>query len=103
MIRILESKDMGRVLARRAARMNEAEATVRPILDAVRRRGDKALLEYARRFDKLERKSVRVPAKELESSASRLKADFRSAVGVASANVRRYAEKQLPRAWTSSF
>jgi histidinol dehydrogenase len=103
MIRILESKDMGRVLARRAARMNEAEATVRPILDAVRRRGDKALIEYAHRFDKLERKSVRVPAKEPEAAASRLKADFRSAVGVASANVRRYAEKQLPREWTSSF
>ena len=26
---------------------------MRPILDAVRKRGDKALLEYARKFDKL--------------------------------------------------
>jgi histidinol dehydrogenase len=103
MIRILESKDMGRLLARRAARMTEAEETVRPILAGVRTRGDKALLEYARRFDRLERKSVRVPAEELKAAASRLTPEFRSAVHVASANVRRYAEKQLPRPSTSSF
>jgi histidinol dehydrogenase len=103
MIRLLESKDMGRVLARRAARMNEAEEAVRPILEAVRKRGDKGLLEYARRFDSLERKSVKVPAEELEAAAERLKPDFRSAVRVASANVRRYAKKQLPRESTSLF
>ena len=38
MIRILESKQAGRLLSRRAARFGEAEATVRPILDAVRTR-----------------------------------------------------------------
>ena len=50
MIRILESKDIGGLLARRGARMSEAEAVVRPILEAVRTRGDRALLEYARQF-----------------------------------------------------
>ena len=70
MLRILESKDMGRLLARRAARLTEAEDTVRPILEAVRTRGDKGLLEYARKFDQLERKSVRVPARELADAAA---------------------------------
>ncbi|MGA9627091.1 MAG: histidinol dehydrogenase, partial [Bryobacteraceae bacterium] len=54
MIRILESKDIGGLLARRGARLTQAEAVVRPILEAVRKRGDKALLEYARQFDGLE-------------------------------------------------
>jgi histidinol dehydrogenase len=103
MLRILESKDMGRVLARRAARMTEAEDAVRPILEAVRKRGDKGLMEYARRFDQLERKSVRVPETELEAAASRLSPEFRSAVGVASGNVRRYAEKQLPRESSATY
>jgi histidinol dehydrogenase len=97
MIRILESKDMGRVLARRAARMTQAEEVVRPILESVRKRGDKGLMEYARRFDRLERKSVSVPALELEQAASRLSAEFRAAVEVASGNVQRFAEAQLPR------
>ena len=103
MIRILESKDMGRLLARRSARMTEAEETVRPILDAVRKGGDKGLLEFARRFDKLERKSVRVPVQELAAAAERLTPEFRSAVDVAVRNVRRFAGKQLPRDYSSSF
>ena len=83
---------MGRVLARRAARMTEAEETVRPILEAVRKRGDKGLMEYARKFDGLERKSVRVSADELAQAAARLTPRFRAAVEVASSNVRRFAE-----------
>ena len=98
MIRIIESKDAGRLLKRRAARLGEAEATVRPILDAVRERGDRALMEYARRFDGLTRKSVRVPERELQ--AAPLSAEFRAAVNTAAANVRRYAELQMPREWT---
>jgi histidinol dehydrogenase len=103
MIRILNSKDMGRLLARRSARLTDAEAIVRPILEAVRTRGDKALLEYARQFDNLDRKSVRVPHAELSAAAMRLTPAFRTAVETAAANVRRYAEKQLPREYSSSF
>ena len=98
MIRIIESKDAGRLLTRRAARLAEAEAVVRPILEAVRTRGDRALLEYARQFDGLTRKSVRVPESELRGAP--LSDDFRTAVTMAAANVRRYAEWQMPREWT---
>src|SRR5437879_3884494 len=103
MIRILQSNAMGRVLARRAARMTEAEEAVRPILEAVRKTGDRGLLEYARKFDNLERKSVRIPASELAAAADRLTPAFRSAVEVSAANVRAYAEKQLPREYSSTF
>lgn len=97
MIRILQSRDLGKVLARRVARMTEAEDAVRPILEAVRKHGDKGLLEYARKFDQFDRKSVRVPAAELAAAADRLPPEFRKAVEVSATNVRRYAETQLPR------
>jgi histidinol dehydrogenase len=103
MIRILESKNMGQILARRAARMTEAEDTVRPILEAVRKRGDKGLMEYAKKFDALDRKSVRVQAVELAEAASRLTPEFKTAVNTAAHNVRRFAEKQLPRDSSASF
>ena len=99
MIRILQSDQVGRLLARKAARFSEAEAVVRPILEAVRERGDKALMEYARRFDGLERRSVRVPEVELERAARGLAPDFRQAVETASANIRAYALRQMPREW----
>jgi len=103
MLRILESSQVGRLFSRRATRLSEAEDVVRPILEAVRKSGDKALLEYARRFDKLERKSVRVPVKELEAAANRLTPEFCSAVDVAAQNVRRFAEHQLPSEYTGTF
>ena len=49
LIRILGTNQVGRLLARKAARFYEAEAIVAPILEAVRKRGDKGLVEYARR------------------------------------------------------
>src|SRR2546425_4376413 len=96
MIRILESKQVGRLFARRAARLGEAEAVVRPILEAVRKRGDRALLEYARRFDGLQGGSVRVPPTELAAAAAGLSSDFRKAVDAASANIRAFALMQMP-------
>ncbi|MBZ5723790.1 MAG: histidinol dehydrogenase [Acidobacteriia bacterium] len=100
MIRILESKEIGRLLARRGARLAEAEAVVRPILEAVRKRGDAALLEYARRFDGFTGKNVRVPEKELRAARGKLAPDFRAAVRTAAANIRAYAGRQMPREWT---
>ncbi|MGA3016096.1 MAG: histidinol dehydrogenase [Bryobacteraceae bacterium] len=98
-MRILQSKEAGRLLVRKAARLVEAEGVVRPILEAVRQRGDSALMEYARRFDGLERKSVRVPEREIDAARGGLDAEFRRAVETAAANVRAYAEGQMPREW----
>ena len=100
MIRILQSSEVGRLLARKAARFTEAEAVVRPILDAVRKRGDRALLEYARQFDGLDRKTVRVPEKDLDAARRALSPDFVRAVETASGNIRSYATRQMPREWT---
>jgi histidinol dehydrogenase len=97
MIRTIESKNAGKLLKRRAARMAEAEETVRPILEAVRKRGDRALMTYARRLDGLDGESVRVPARELKRAAQKLPRELREAVETASANIRAFAEMQLPQ------
>jgi histidinol dehydrogenase len=97
MLRILESKEAGKLLKRRAARMDEAEKAVRSILEAVRTRGDKALLEFARKYDGFSGKSVAVPATELEAASKRLDKTFRKALAAAEKNVRAYAKLQLPQ------
>jgi len=102
-IRILESKDVGRLLSRKAARLTEAESVVRPILNDVRRRGDRALLEYARKFDGFTRKSVRVPEADLHAAGDDLSPEFRAAVKTASANIRAYAQRQMPREWSAEL
>jgi histidinol dehydrogenase len=95
-IQILKSNQVKRLFLRRSARLSKAEAVVRPILEAVRRRGDKALLAYARKLDGLERKSVRVPERELASACGKLSAEFRAAIETASTNIRAFAEMQMP-------
>lgn len=97
MIRILESSEVGKLLARKAARFAGAEETVRPILEAVRKRGDKALLEYARQFDQFDRKSVAVGPGELKAAEESLSPAFRSAVSIASKNIGAFAKLQMPR------
>src|SRR5436190_6524801 len=96
MIRILAANQIGRLLARRAARFEEAEAIVRPILEAVRKRGDKAVLEYARKFDGFTGTSVKAPENALQDACVKLTPAFRHAVEEASRNIKRFAEMQLP-------
>jgi histidinol dehydrogenase len=56
-------------------------------------------MEYARRFDGLERPSVRVPEAELRAAGASLAPDFRKSVETAAANIRAYAKRQMPREW----
>ena len=79
--------------------MDAAEAVVRPILDAVRTRGDRALIEYARKFDGFARRTVRVSEEELAAAQRRLTPEFRRAVRTAAGNIRGFARRQMPRAW----
>lgn len=103
MIRILESQDAGRLLARKAARFTEAEEVVRPILEDVRKRGDRAVLEYAARFDGFSGRSVRVPEADLLAASKALTPAFRRAIRTSARNIRQYAERQMPRPWSAKF
>jgi histidinol dehydrogenase len=103
MIRILASKEVGKLLARKAARFADAEATVRPILAEVAKRGDKALLEYARKFDNFDRKSPLVGEAELNAAEAQLAPAFRKAVETASKNIRAFAKLQMPAAKSSTI
>jgi histidinol dehydrogenase len=92
MIRILDYKDASGLRIRKAQRLEEAERVVAPILADVRARGDAALLEYARKFDRFEGASVRIPV------SGSLTPEFLEAVTIAAANIRDYAQLQLPPA-----
>ncbi len=91
-VRILPSASADKLLRRRAARMEEAEAAVRPILEAVRKRGDAAVLECARKFDNFTGRSLRIAP-----SLDGVTPAFRKAVRQAAANIRAFAKLQLPK------
>jgi len=90
MIRILDYKDASGLITRKAVRLEEAERIVAPILEDVRKRGDAALLDYARKFDGFTGESVRM---EVHGS---LTPSMLSAVETAAKNIREHAQTQLP-------
>jgi histidinol dehydrogenase len=92
MLRILPLHEAQSFITRKTVRLADAEQVVAPILEAVRKRGDEAVLEYARKFDHLEGDSLTVSTAE-----SRVPPEFQAAVETAAKNIREYAELQLPR------
>lgn len=102
MLRVIPSRDREAVdalLRGRASRLSEAEAVVTPILEAVRRRGDEALFEYARLLDGVECPPTRVPGPALREAKDSLAPAFAAAVRVAASRIRAYAERQMPTEW----
>jgi histidinol dehydrogenase len=97
MIRILQDKDAQSLIERKAVRLEEAERIVAPILADVRARGDAALLDYARKFDRFEGDSLRVRV------SGGLELEFERAVAAAANNIREYAQAQLPREWSVDY
>ncbi len=97
MIRILDHAAAPQFLLRREASLAQAESVVRPIVDQVAQRGDAALREFARDFDKFAGASFLATPQELSAAADRVSPTFRSAVEQASGNIRAYAAKQVPR------
>ncbi len=97
MLRILPLNEAQRLITRKAVRLSEAEQVVGPILEAVRKRGDEAVLEFARKFDSLAADNFTVPASDWQAAESRVTPEFYDALEIAATNIREYAVLQLPR------
>jgi histidinol dehydrogenase len=83
--------------AGRQSASHEIESAVKPILEAIRRDGDDALVSYARELDGLGNQSLRVKREDLEKAAAAMSTDVKKAVQAAVANIRQFAEAQLPK------
>ena len=97
MLRIIQLDQAQDLITRKALRLAEAEKVVAPIIEDVRKRGDEALFEYARKFDQLEKNDVTVPCSEWQAALARVSPEFAAAVDAAARNIREYAQMQLPR------
>jgi histidinol dehydrogenase len=96
MLRILPLDQAQTFITRKAVRLAEAEQTVGPILDAVRKRGDEAVLEYAHKFDGLTGSDLKIRPGEWRAAESSVTPEFMGAIDTAAKNIREYAKLQLP-------
>jgi histidinol dehydrogenase len=91
-----------KLLAARVSHDQDTQTVALQIVADVRKRGDSALLAWARKLDDadLSTKNLWISQKEIRSAERNVSPDFLHAIRQAARNIRRVAEKQLPRPWS---
>jgi histidinol dehydrogenase len=101
-MRILQGKPAAEAVARIALRgqpQTRQEHAVKKIIADVRRRGDAAIREYARQWDQLGTKPLRVTQAEMRKAAQSVSPALMIAIRSATVNIRDFAERQKPAQW----
>ena len=92
----LTAPERALLLDRRPADEPDVRARVAELLALVRARGDDALLEMARRYDKVELSALEVPRARCENALVELDAPIRAALERAAKNLAAFHRAQLP-------
>ena len=81
----------------------KVELAARDIIEAVRARGDAALIELTERFDRVKLSADRLPVTKAELLQASLKADksLRDAIQLAARNIERFSRKSLRKNWSA--
>jgi histidinol dehydrogenase len=103
-LRIGAPKDRPRLekLLNRRSAERDVEAHVRPIIEAVRRRGDAALVELTRRFDgvRLSPGRIRISPDEIQAALELVPPSLRRALAAVKRNIEAYHRRQRRKSWT---
>jgi histidinol dehydrogenase len=94
---------LAKLLAWEATQGETVEQTVTQILSDVRRRGDEAVLEYTRRFERVQAARVaelELRRDELEQAFDTLPQVRRDALVHAAGRIRAYHERQIAESWS---
>jgi histidinol dehydrogenase len=79
----------------RNSKVDSVTKDVQAIIDSVKEKGDKALIELAKKFDKVDLKSVIVSRDEIDEAYEEVSEELTEALETAAANIQRFHEMQL--------
>lgn len=94
----MDTAQHARLMRRAEIQIDELVERVRPIVEAVRDRGDDALIDFTGRFDRVQLgiDQLRVSRAEIEQAHSQLDSPVRAALEHAIHNIRTFHQRQLP-------
>ncbi len=75
--------------------VKDVSSIVKDIIENVKTRGDKAVFEYNKKFDKADLTTLRVSEKEIEDAYKSVEKEFIEVLEYASKNIRAFHEKQV--------
>ncbi|MBA2485098.1 MAG: histidinol dehydrogenase [Nitrospira sp.] len=95
------AKTLRKIATRSRSQSAGVEKSVRAILQAVERGGDRAVLRYTKRFDRLSLKldQVRVSSQEIKDAYYRIRKDEGDSLRYAAERVRQFHERQRTKTW----
>ncbi len=79
----------------------DVEHSVRHILQNVQEKGDRAVLDYTKKFDGVDLSELTVPQKELQQAFKNIDPGLLDVLRQAKQNIQKYHEKGLPQSWVS--
>lgn len=91
------------LLDRSHEQVEGVESVVEGIIDDIRRRGDEALLEYTRRFDRVDATAagmLELTPQRLQQALDNIPGDQRAALEVSIKRVREFHQRQGSESWT---
>ena len=85
------------------AQVTDQEATVREIIDAVRLKGDQALLHYTEKFDqqRLSDQTLKVDGAQLDAAYQQVSKGLLKAIQKACKNIETFHRQRLPKSWVT--
>ncbi|MBD1860478.1 MULTISPECIES: histidinol dehydrogenase [Trichocoleus] len=107
MLRIITQRTEARTELRRICdrthddQVFHKEATVREVLQAVKRQGDRALLHYTAEFDQQELKpeELRVSGSELDAAYQQVSKELLDAIRLAHKQIEAFHRQRVPKSW----
>ncbi|MBE5849577.1 MAG: histidinol dehydrogenase [Lachnospiraceae bacterium] len=89
------------LLKRNPGQYTEYEKTVNDIIGNVREKGDEAVFEYTKKFDKwdIDKNSIRVSEQEINEAYESFDSDLIEVMKRSAANITEYHKKQLQNSW----
>jgi histidinol dehydrogenase len=98
----MTSSQIEALYRRTAVDFSDLVVQVKPLIEEVRTRGDAAVSELTKRFDRAEMQpsAFRVPLEEMDQAVRDLPVDLKDAIEVSIANIRKFHERQTePETW----
>ena len=85
------------------SKRKEELIAVEKIIDTVKRKGDKALIYYTKKFDKVLLKSIRVSQSEIKNSTKYISRKLLSSIKKAAHRIKTFHQTNIPKTWIKTF
>ncbi|MGQ0528026.1 MAG: histidinol dehydrogenase [Alphaproteobacteria bacterium] len=96
-----DAKTRAHLLIRAQADIADVTDQVRPIIEDVKKRGDAALVDYAKKFDGADLGTIKAEHDEFERAGKNLDMSIKDAIRFCADNVHRFHEEQMRHVETS--